>query len=333
MEGNPEIIGFGSACVDFIVVVATLPGSDESLPIEDYSAQGGGKVATAMAAASRLGGPVGFIGKVGDDEFGSFIKADLERHGVDTRFVKTICGASSPFSIVMTEVGRKARSILSFKGTISPPRLEDFELDRLFQYISGAKWLHLSKAGSAEAELAREFRRRGGKVCFDADTFSPEVDAFIPLIDAFIASRQFIRAYGGLEADTGGAGALREVLRRIQSKGPEIAIATLGEDGITGIIYDEPYEAPAFSVNVKDTTGAGDVFHGAFIFAMWKGYDPKEACVFAQAVSALKCTAIGGRAGLPTYDEVLRFMKTGKVELAEVDERTRFYRALFGKIT
>lgn len=333
MGGNPEIVGFGSACVDFIVVIAAIPGSDESLPIEDYSAQGGGKVATAMAAASRLGGPVGFIGKVGDDEFGSFIKADFERHGVDTRFLKTERGASSPFSIVMTEVGKKARSILSFKGTMPPVGLDDFDLERLLEYIWGAKWLHLSKAGEAEVELAKAFRRRGGKVCYDADTYFPEVEVIIPVVDAFIASRQFVRMYGGLDESARDARALRKVLWRIHDRGPEIAIATLGGDGITGIIYDEPYEAPAFTVDVRDTTGAGDVFHGAFIFAMWKGFDPKEACLFAQATSALKCTAVGGRAGLPTYDEVLRFMESGKAELAEVEERTRFYRTLFGKIT
>jgi len=90
---------------------------------------------------------------------------------------------------------------------------------------------------------------------------------------------------------------------------PEIVVITQGKNGC--IIYDgkttEHY--PAFLVDAVDSNGSGDVFHGAFAFAVTNNMDYNEACVFSSAVSALKCTKIGAREGVPTFDETINFLR------------------------
>ena len=90
---------------------------------------------------------------------------------------------------------------------------------------------------------------------------------------------------------------------------PEVVVITQGKKG--GIIFDgrELKSYPAFLVNAVDTNGSGDVFHGAFAFAMTKKMEYNKACIFSSAVSALKCTKIGAREGVPTYDETINFLK------------------------
>jgi len=86
------------------------------------------------------------------------------------------------------------------------------------------------------------------------------------------------------------------------------------------------FSMPCFDVDVVDTTGAGDVFHGAYIAAMLKGMDVKQSCRYASAASAVKCTRLGGRAGIPTHEQVLEFLSSGKTDFAELDERVEYYR-------
>jgi len=105
-------------------------------------------------------------------------------------------------------------------------------------------------------------------------------------------------------------------------------VFTLGVKGCLGIDNNDKYfTLPAFrNISVVDTTGAGDVFHGAFIFGLLQGWDVKKTSKFSSAVSALKCTRLGGRAAIPDYDTVQKFIKTGNIDYTEIDKRVAFYR-------
>lgn len=114
--------------------------------------------------------------------------------------------------------------------------------------------------------------------------------------------------------------------RKVLEMGPEIVIFTFGAKGCCGVSKNgEFFRLDAYSVSVEDTVGAGDVFHGAFLAALIRGMTVRDAAQFSSAVSAIKCTRIGGRAGIPNYDTTIRFMQTGKIDYTEIDTRVRFY--------
>ena len=97
--------------------------------------------------------------------------------------------------------------------------------------------------------------------------------------------------------------------------GPSIFVQTEGEDGSYTVTGEECFHTPAFRVNVVDTTGAGDVFHGAYIVGLLHGWNPRQIAQFSTAVSAIKCTKLGGRAGIPCFHEVMSFLNERGVEI------------------
>jgi sugar/nucleoside kinase (ribokinase family) len=112
----------------------------------------------------------------------------------------------------------------------------------------------------------------------------------------------------------------------VQKRGPKIVVFTLGAKGVVGLDGDKFFSIPAFKdISIVDTTGAGDVFHGAFIFGLLKGWDVEKTSKFSSAVSAIKCTRLGGRAAIADYKTVQNFLKTGKIDYTEIDKRVAFY--------
>ena len=95
-----------------------------------------------------------------------------------------------------------------------------------------------------------------------------------------------------------------------------------------GVYGDKFFKIPAFKVDVVDTTGAGDVFHGAFIYGLLQGWDIEYTAKFSSAVSAIKCTRLGGRAGIPNLATVERFLEDGTIDYADIDNRVDFYREI-----
>ena len=142
----------------------------------------------------------------------------------------------------------------------------------------------------------------------------------LPHTSIYIASEFYLKTrYPGLPA----LEACREMLRR----GPHTVLFTLGAQGCVGLSKQgDEIRLPAFPVErVVDTTGCGDTFHGAYIVALDRGLSPLDCARWASASSAIKCTAIGGRAGQPTAREVERFLQTGEMDLAFLPERLQYY--------
>ena len=162
----------------------------------------------------------------------------------------------------------------------------------------------------------------GGKVSIDAAYYRPCIHEYYRHIDLFIGSETYFKAMPGTPS-------LEEAMRSIQKQGPEIVIFTLGENGCRGVYGENAFELPAFEVEVVDTTGAGDVFHGAFDYAYLQGWDVERCARFASGVSAIKCTRPGGRAGIPDLSTLTRFLEEGVIDYTEIDERVRHYKQGF----
>lgn len=319
IEKKYDMIGFGDPFQDLIVELDKLPPTNVNIRMHNYVFQGGGNIPTATVAASRLGLRTAILGVVGNDMFGYANKADFEYNHVDTAHLLLDEGKRTNFCICMCEREIQGKEFISSPGTFRA--LEVADLDE--EFIKSGRILHIGDMlTEAKFQAADWIHEAGGIVSIDAAYYRPDIYENYNYLDIFIASETYLNS---MCADKGQI-SCEEAARCIHAQGPDIVIFTLGERGGKGIYDDKYFEYPAFVVDAVDTTGAGDVFHGAFNYAYLQGWDVPRCARFSSAVSAIKCTRLGGRAGIPTADVVNRFLETGKIDYMEIDKRVAHYR-------
>lgn len=298
MSGRFDVVGVGYTAFDCLGIVPHLPAPDSKLEIERFEIHGGGPAATATVTAARLGLKTAFIGTVGDDPFGGAMLAELRRERIDVSAVVVQPGRLSQFAFIMVDRDTAARTILWTRGTLEP--LAPGRLDA--DLIRSCRGLLVDTmepgAGAAAAALARE---SGVTTLLDAGTLREGVRDILPHSDYIVASETFA---GQLSGGRGPRAALDEMM----AYGPRAAVVTLGGRGCVARSAEGDVRAEGFAVDAVDTTGAGDVFHGAFLYAALAGWDTRRCCVFANAVAAMKCRALGGRPAIPSLDEALAFL-------------------------
>lgn len=311
---QPLVIGIGVPVSDYLINLERLPKPDESMNALSHSWQFGGKVATGMAALGRLGIPCAFLGVVGDDNDGRANQADFQFNGVDISQLVFDAGYETAYCVVLSDRQTGGRSIIGSGRSVR--RLEPRDLDKAF--IKSARYLHIECATPADRLAAQWVHEAGGHVLCDADWYSDAIDDFIPDIDIFIPSEFYYKKCCGNRTPLAWC-------REMADRGPHTVIITLGERGCVGICPQGEFTLPAYKVDVQDTTGAGDVFHGAYFYGLITGWEAPECARFAAAAAAIKCMAIGGRAALPTAETVLKFMETGEVDKRFVEGRLKRY--------
>lgn len=310
-----DVVGIDMPNLDFLSHIEQLPSSNQSIPMLEYSWQGGGKVSTALVALARLGAKCGIIGAVGSDMSGRFCKMDLEKHGIDTTHLTMEAGSDTSICLVISEKKTNHRNIVYHRGTVKKTELA--QLDKA--YIQSARYLHLSHPSLVTHAAIRMAREGGTKVSFDADSYHIETEELIPEIDVFIASEFYYHAV--FDNDR-----YEENCMRIKNMGPEIVVFTLGAKGCVGVDQNGYFMEPTYNVPVVDTVGAGDVFHGAFLFGLLNNWNARRCAVFANAVSSIKCTRIGGRAAIPDFNTASNFIERGVIDYEEIDKRVAFYK-------
>ena len=311
-----DVVGIDNPIVDMLLHIDRIPHTNSFVEMKRYSFQGGGKVSTALVALGRLGAETGMIGIVGKDSFGAFCIDDFKRHRVDTSKIKLIDNFNTPLSVCLVEKETSGRSFIIKLDHTRELMVEDLDEE----YIASAKYLHLAFLSPVTIEAAKIARKYNVRVVIDADQYNEAVDENLKYIDILIGSEFFYK--DACSKDCG----YEENLRKLMKKGPSLLVITLGEKGCVCLEGDKYLEVPAFTgFEVVDTCGAGDVFHGAFIFGMLKGWDLGKTARFSCAVSSIKCTMPGGRAGIPDYDMAERFLQDGTIDFTPLEERVNFY--------
>lgn len=294
---NIEIAGLGFASIDYLCIVPHIP-MDEKVGAIERLVQGGGAASTAIVAASRLGARTAFIGAVGDDQEGKEIIGGLNREKVDTGYIQVKAGKESPVAYCWVEQKSGKRSIVWSRGTAMPLDAAAVDLD----FISSLKLLHLDGHNTEAAIRAAETAKANGViVSLDAGTILPGIDVLVRLSDICIASEFFARKYTG-EAN------IEKAVKKLFMTGKQVVAVTMGDKGVVALTRGGLIKKNAFKVPVVDTTGAGDVFHGAFAYAYIRGWDVDKCLDFAGATAAIKCTRLGGRTGIPEKNEVIKFL-------------------------
>ena len=310
-----DVVGIDMPCLDFAVNVDHFPEPNGGERIRELSWQGGGKVATGLVAAARLGAKCAVLGAVGSDGYGRFSEKDFIRHGIDTSGLLTREGSSTSLSVVLSNRETMGRAIIYNLGTAEKMTKDELPLEA----VKNARYLHLAMLDDVAVEAAKAAREAGVKVFLDADSYSDELGDFIPMVDVFVAS-EFV--YDAMFEDRDYEANCRSVMER----GPEIVVFTFGEKGCVGLSAEGYFELPAYRVAVVDTVGAGDVYHGAFLAGLLQGWTVEKTAQFSSAVSAIKCTRIGGRAAIADMETVKHFMETGEINYTEIDRRVEFYK-------
>lgn len=301
-----EIVGIGANVFDTLYTVEKYPTEDTKMRAESIKICGGGPCATGIVAASKLGASCAFIGNLSDDNGATFLKADFEKYGVDTDYIKIIPGYETFCSVLWLSKETTSRTCVFFKGNVPPTEIDKEPA----KAIADAEILMVDGNDmNAAIEGAKIAKNNGTKVLYDAGGLYEGVENLLPYADILIPSEEFAIGHTGAKT-------VEEAAKILYEKySPEIVVITQGKEG--GIIFDgeKSEKYPAFLVDAVDSNGSGDVFHGAFAFAVTKDMDYKKACVFSSAVSALKCTKVGAREGVPTYDETINFLKENNYEL------------------
>lgn len=295
-----KIVAIGACVADTLMTVPHFPKEDTKICALASKTAGGGPAATGLVAAARLGASTAFIGNLSTDSAGAFLLSDFEKYGVDTSLIKTLSGHRSFTSVIWLSEESASRTCVFDRGDLPPLSLSEDarraigEADLLM--VDGNDM----DAAVEAAELARE---SGTTVLYDCGGLYPGVERLLALTDIMIPSEEFALGHTGESS----AEAAAEKLFKLYS--PRVVVITQGSRG--GLIYDgkDILRYPVFSVEVKDSNGSGDVFHGAFAFGLTMGYSYESCARFSSAVSAIKCMGIGARESVPNFETVKNYLQ------------------------
>ena len=294
-----DVLCVGHACYDLIFAVDHHPAPDEKARAGAFVSCGGGTAANAAMTAAALGARTAFAGYLGDDIYGDQHLAEFHAAGVDTQLV-VHGAAATPISAIFVKPDG-ARSIVNYKGDTN--RLTGDDL--LFATVSPKVVLFDGHQPALALAVAAWARAHGILTILDADTVNEGNLDLVRRCDIVAASEHFAQAFTGAPTPAAGIASLAEIAPAV--------VVTLGERGLMWQREGETGALPAFAVDVVDTTGAGDTFHGALAAGAARGMAWPDLLRFASAAGALCCTKHGARLGIPTAAEVAALLATGQV--------------------
>lgn len=290
-----DVVGIGLNAIDYLVALPRFPVPGEKLRMSAFKREGGGQVATALVALSRWGYRCKYVGNVGDDEHGRLSSLLLSQEGIDLGHVRTVPGASSQFAVILVEEKTGERTILWDRDPQIRVSPEDLPLDDIRR--ARALLLDGHDVPSAIA-AARTARTAGVPVVLDAEKVQEGTEELLPLCDHIVAAGHFPGLLiPGASAEDGA----RKILRRYA---PRTSTVTLGRHGAFGCDGQEEIFSPSIRLEAVDTTGAGDIFHAGFLFALLGGLPFRDILAFANTAAGLSCRGMGGRAAIPTIEEI-----------------------------
>jgi len=306
-----DVVGVGINATDTIVRLPYFPALDSKVELLSADVRPGGQVASAIVACRRWGLAARYVGKIGDDAAGQLQIDEMKREGVEAHWIVARDSMSQSSYILVDEQSGERTVLWKRDSSIA---LRPGDLRR--EWLAGTNALlidgHDTEAAAQAARWAREERI---PVVGDFDNKYPGVEVLLEFVDIPITSRDFPERLTG---ETDLLKSLPAIFRRFKCR---LTAATLGRLGVVAWDGKKFLQVPGFRVSAVDTTGAGDIFHGAFLCALIKNWPLKEALEFSCAAAALNCTAPGARGHIATLDEIAAFRKSSdRSEIAYSNE-------------
>ncbi len=298
-----DAVGFGLNAVDHLIVVPEYPAFDTKIRLLDHKQTTGGQAATTMVALQRLGMKTAYAGRFGSDTEGQFGFRSVKDEGVNIEFAQVIEGARNQIAFIIVDARNGERTIIWDRDERLTYRADEAPV----ALASRGRVLHLDAHDPpACARMAHAARAEGTIVTADIDNIYEGLPELLPVIDVLIGSREFPHRLTGIADERA---SLVEMKARY---GCGIVGLTKGTAGATFYCEGQFIESPAYEVpgGCRDTTGAGDAFHGGLLYGLLRGEDIEASLRLANAVAALKCRSLGARTSLPTENELTEFLKS-----------------------
>jgi len=297
---NCDVVGVGANSVDYVYRVAHYPepgGVYAKIPVIASSVSCGGQVATALCTCAAMGLRTRYIGVTGSDADGVRIRRQLAQRGVDIGAIVVREGANPSAVIILNEASGD-RMVLWHRT-----RDHDLQPTELHpELIASARVVHVDDVDGRSAVAAAAVARAAGiPVTSDIDALSEFTEELIAAVSIpILASHIPLELTGERDMET--------ALRKLRRRHFGLLCVTLGTEGAMLLDGDDLYLETAIKVDAVDTTGAGDVFRGAFIRALLDGLPPAAMLKFANGAAALSCTRAGAIDGVPSREETIRFL-------------------------
>jgi sulfofructose kinase len=294
-----DIVGVGLNATDTLLIVPHFPAYAGKVPFLEEILSPGGQVASAMVACASLGMRTKYIGTIGDDERGRIQIESLQGTGINLDHVQMRRGCANQTAYIIIDRSTGERTVLWRREDCL--RIDPDEIKP--EQITCARMLHIDGHDTAAVARAASIARSHGiPVTVDVDTIYHGFDQVLPNIDYLVASSEFAPTWTGVNDPFG---ALEAIQAEYKMK---VAAMTLGAHGSLARCDGRFHYSPAYVVNCLDTTGAGDVFHGAFCYAVLQGMPMRDVLEFSNAMAALNCTALGARGGMRGLNEIRALM-------------------------
>ena len=290
-----DVVGVGENSIDYVYRLPRLPDLHGASKIEiaGHVVSPGGQVATTLSTCAALGLSASYVGAFGRDSRGTRIQDALRQHGVDLTGARTL-DAESRYAVILIEERTGERSVLWHRD----PALRITRDELPASLIRGARVLHVDGVDEDVAIAASHIARdAGATVTSDIDHVSARTEELVAAVTVPIFAEGVAEALTG-ERD------LEHALRTLRRRHDGWLCVTRGARGAVLLAGDMMHEVQGHRVEVMDTTGAGDVFRGAFIRALLRGDDPAAVLQFANAAAAISCTRLGAIPSVPTPEEI-----------------------------
>jgi len=309
----PDIIALGEILVEIMRKDRNVPHSIPGVYLGPYPS---GAPAIFIDAAANLGAESGFIGVVGEDEFGELLLHRLRKDGVDTSHMRVGKGYTTGTAFVMYYSSGVRKFVFHLRhsaaGQLSPDDLEN-------EYISDSKLLHVMGSSLAVSESSRTACYKAVEMAQDSGvtvTFDPnlrpellDVETIRKICEPVLRVSRVVFPSSNEAATLTGTLEPVEAGRRLIEIGPEIAVIKMGDRGAAVVTREETLFEPAFEVSEVDPTGAGDIYDAAFACGLLKGWSLTKTMGFAGAAGAMKVTKFGPMSGPCSINEVEEFIK------------------------
>jgi sulfofructose kinase len=296
-----DVVGVGSNSVDLVCILPAAPqptGPLAKMRIQERHVLCGGQAATAVSTCASLGLRSTYVGACGSDENGRLMRETLSRGRVDVAHL-VIRDVPNQSAVILVDAATGERIVLWERDD----RLRLAEPECPADALASARVVHVDDVDEAAAiRAARLGREAGALVTTDIDRVTPRTIELVGLATHALMAEH-------VPAQLTGVDDLEGALHRLRRRCDGLLCATLGDRGAIALDGDTIVRQPAFHVRAVDTTGAGDVFRGGFIYALLDGQRIEQTLRFANAAAAVSCTRLGALNGVPTLEEIERILR------------------------
>jgi sugar/nucleoside kinase (ribokinase family) len=296
-----DVLGIGANSVDYVYRLPAYPerdGANAKMRISSHTLSCGGQVATALCTCAAMGLSAKYVGATGTDDNGRRIRDELARRGIDMTDA-VIRDVTNQFAVIMVDEHAGERIVLWDRHDGLRLRARDLP----DEVITSARVVHVDDVDQEAAILAARIARAAGlDVTSDIDRITDRTEELVEAVTIPMFAEHVPVALTG-EAD------FERALRKLRLRHKGLLCVTLGPRGAVVLDGDRFHHEPAFQIEAVDTTGAGDVFRGAFIAAMLRGESAVDIVRFANAAAGASCTHLGAINGVPTFEDAARLMQ------------------------